>query len=188
MDLVRIEWPSGNVQELTDVAPNQMLTIKEAVHITPTSPSASLNGSVTLTRTSVAGATYQWQFDGVDLAGQTNRTLNLTNIVADQQGHYSVVASNADDAHYELRLSATSITTFTKITAGPLVTDLGMFWGAPGETTTATAIRTCSSRATTSGTTALYHNNGDGTFSSRHHRCLCATAESGVWGLGRLRQ
>ena len=26
VDLVRIEWPSGNVQELTDVAPDQMLT------------------------------------------------------------------------------------------------------------------------------------------------------------------
>jgi hypothetical protein len=37
----------------------QLLTITEVVRITPTNPSSSLNGSVTLTDFAVVGATYQ---------------------------------------------------------------------------------------------------------------------------------
>ena len=77
IDTVRIEWPSGNVQELSDVTPNQILTVKEAVQITPTNPSASLGGEVTLTN-QLAGI-YQWRFDGVDLAVDQKKP-KLTNL------------------------------------------------------------------------------------------------------------
>jgi enediyne biosynthesis protein E4 len=133
VDLVRIEWPSGNVQELQNVAPNRIITVTEATLITPAMPSASLNGSVTLTRSVVSGATYQWRLDGVDLVGQTNRILNLTNIVAGQEGRYSVVASNATTIvtnYVYLHVD----TQFTKITQGPIVNDLGKsFWPAWGD-------------------------------------------------------
>ncbi len=95
VDLLRIEWPSGNVQELTDQTPDRPLTVTEQGFVTPTRPSASLNGSVTLTRVAVSEATYQWRFNGADLAGQTDRILNLTNLIAEQEGRYSVVASSA---------------------------------------------------------------------------------------------
>jgi hypothetical protein len=90
-----------------------------------------LNGSVTLTRSAIAGS-YQWQFNGADLAGQTNRTLNLTNIVVGQQGHYSVVVSDATTMTTNFVYLYVD-TQFTKITEGPLVTDLGndgsLSWG-----------------------------------------------------------
>jgi len=38
---------------------------------------------------------YQWQFNGVDLAGATNRTLVLTNVQLNQAGRYVVTVSNA---------------------------------------------------------------------------------------------
>ena len=38
---------------------------------------------------------YQWQFNGVDLAGATNRTLVLTNVQLNQAGRYVVAVSNA---------------------------------------------------------------------------------------------
>ena len=44
VDRVLIEWPSGNVQELTDVAADQILTVTERAAITPVRPTASLNG------------------------------------------------------------------------------------------------------------------------------------------------
>jgi hypothetical protein len=164
VDLIRIEWPSGNVQELTDVAPNQMLTITETVKITPNNPSSSLNGSVTLTRTSAeAGASYQWQFNGLDLAGQTNRTLNLTNIVADQQGRYSVVASNATTATTNsvyLRVD----TQFAKITTGPLVTDLGCSGGIASADFDGNGYADLFVSRYKVGFSTLYLNQGDGTF------------------------
>ena len=123
-DLVRIEWPSGNVQELTDVSLDQQLTVTEPINITPANPSASLNGSVSLTRTAAVNATYQWQFKGVELTGQTNRNLSLANLLSSHQGDYSVVVTTAAQTvtnHVYLLVD----TTFTKITEGPLVTDLG---------------------------------------------------------------
>jgi hypothetical protein len=150
VDLVRIEWPSGNVQEFAGLTANRLVTITESLPITPTRPSASLNGSVTLTRAAVTGVTYQWQFEGADLAGQTNRTLGLTNIVAAQQGHYSVVASNATTLVTNFVYLFVD-TTFTKITTGPLATELGDSWVLPGQITTVTGISICSSPGTGQG-------------------------------------
>jgi len=132
VDLIRVEWPSGNVQELVNSYPDQVVTLREAAVIAPSRPSASLNASVTLTRTLVADATYQWCFDGAALAGQTSRTLNLTNIVAEQEGRYSVVVSNASTLvtnYVYLHVD----TQFTQITTGPVVDPrpepLGCAWG-----------------------------------------------------------
>ena len=38
MEVLRIEWPSGTMQELRDVAVNQILTVTEPVRLTPTAP------------------------------------------------------------------------------------------------------------------------------------------------------
>jgi hypothetical protein len=50
-DRVIIEWPSGNVQEWTEMAVDQIFSATEQVRVVPNRPSASLNGSVTLTAT-----------------------------------------------------------------------------------------------------------------------------------------
>lgn len=38
---------------------------------------------------------YQWQYDGQDLAGETNRNLSLTGVSADQLGKYRLVVANS---------------------------------------------------------------------------------------------
>ncbi len=165
VDLVRIEWPSGNVQELTDFSPNQMLTIKELVNITPTNPSLSLNGSVTLGRTpAVTGASYQWQFDGSDLPGQTNRTLQLTNIVASQQGRYGIIVTTASQIltnYVYLQVDPT----FTKITTGPLAIALGNSAGATWGDFDRDGYPDVFVSRYRVGLSTFYHNNRDGTFS-----------------------
>ncbi|MCZ7636663.1 MAG: FG-GAP-like repeat-containing protein [Verrucomicrobia bacterium] len=167
VDILRVEWPSGNVQELTDLAPNQLLTVTEQVRITPVRPSASLGGSVTLT--SQLNGTWQWYHDGEPLEGQTAKTLALSNIRATDAGRYSVVVDTASGTltnHVYLLVD----TQFTKITEGPLVTetgssafgswadfdndgypDLGVLREIPGSGVYLTF--------------AMYRNNRDGTFS-----------------------
>ncbi|MCZ7635923.1 MAG: ASPIC/UnbV domain-containing protein [Verrucomicrobia bacterium] len=83
-EVVRVEWPSGNVQELSDQAVDRITEDHRPDRIQPPRPSASLGGAVTLN--GLGTGTYQWQFNGVDLAGETKRTLTLTNLQAVQQG------------------------------------------------------------------------------------------------------
>ena len=163
VDLVRIEWPSGNVQELSDLSPDQVLKITEAVLITPAIPSSSLGGSVTLA--SAAGGAYQWQFNGVDLAGQTNRTLKLTNIQASQQGRYSVVVTSGDVTQTNYTYVHVD-TQFTKITTGPLVTDLGSCFGAAWGDFDGDGYADVFAWRYRVGLSTFYHNNRDGTFSA----------------------
>lgn len=48
VDVVRVEWPSGTVQELTNVAPKQFLTIREPSRLSPTPPSGGNGFYLTL--------------------------------------------------------------------------------------------------------------------------------------------
>jgi hypothetical protein len=166
VDLVRIEWPSGNVQELSTQSADRIVTVTEVVNITPTRPTASLNGSATLSRTALAGATYQWRLDGVDLVGQTNRILNLTNLTAEMAGRYSVVASNATTLVTNFVYLFVD-TQFTKITEGPPVTDLGSCdWEAVAGDYDGDGYEDIFVPRYKRGLTTLYHNNQNGTFTA----------------------
>ncbi|MHB1309865.1 MAG: FG-GAP-like repeat-containing protein, partial [Limisphaerales bacterium] len=70
-------------------------------------------------------STYQWRSDGVDLQGKTGSTLRLTNLVAADAGHYSVVVSNTAGIVTNFVYLHVD-TQFTKITTGPVVTDTGI--------------------------------------------------------------
>ena len=67
IDLVRIEWPSGIVQTLTNVAPRQFLTVEEHQESGPVAPpsftsaSRSTNGAVNLSVTGVPGRLYLFE-------------------------------------------------------------------------------------------------------------------------------
>ena len=37
---------------------------------------------------------YQWQFEGLPIAGATNSTFSLTNVLSEREGNYSVAVSN----------------------------------------------------------------------------------------------
>jgi hypothetical protein len=123
-DVVRVEWPSGNVQELTDVTPDQPLTVTEQVFITPVRPSSSLGGSVTLTSQRGGATAWQWYHDGVALDGETGRTLALSNITAADAGRYSIVAITATSTftnHVYLLVD----TQFTRISMGNTTSSMG---------------------------------------------------------------
>lgn len=118
---VRIEWPSGNVQTLTGVTVDQILTVTEPTFFQPVQPVATINGSVRITNTVVASAR-QWYFEGTPLADQTGRVLGLTKIQPSQSGRYTVVAQTAagpQTNHVYLRV----LTQFTKILEGDIVTE-----------------------------------------------------------------
>jgi hypothetical protein len=62
--------------------------------VTASLTSASAGATLTLSTPAVSGATYQWQYYGVNLAGATASTLNLRNVGAYQGGLYSVVVTS----------------------------------------------------------------------------------------------
>ena len=97
-ETVRVEWPSGMVDEFSQVSPNRYLTIKETVINLSASASDPWPGqSVTLhVTTPLPGASYQWRRDGQAIAGATGTTLELTNVSAADIGDYTVVATRWD--------------------------------------------------------------------------------------------
>ena len=77
-----------------------VLTFNEAPEITsqPTveqiiCSGSTANFSVTATGTGLA---YQWQKDGVDISGENNPSLSLSNVTTDESGDYTVVVSGTD--------------------------------------------------------------------------------------------
>jgi hypothetical protein len=79
-------------------SPPATLTVLEPPHIStpPASQTVLAAGTVTLSVTASGSAplSYQWQFNGTNLAGATNATLVLTNVQWAQAGSYDVVVSN----------------------------------------------------------------------------------------------
>ncbi|MBI3416172.1 MAG: VCBS repeat-containing protein [Verrucomicrobia bacterium] len=110
IDTVRIEWPSGIVQEMHNVAPKQFLTVTEAgVAIFPRLQNVQPGGTATFTaKTTFAGPLqYQWRHYGVDLPGQTNQILTLPNALTPDAGEYTVVVRDADGV--ELGVSSPAV-------------------------------------------------------------------------------
>jgi enediyne biosynthesis protein E4 len=127
VDLLRIQWPSGNVQEVGGVIPDRMVSLTEPIRINPLRPTASLNGSVTLTNVSI-GVSYQWFHDGTNLVGQTARTLTLSNLAAADAGLYSVAVGLGNGITLTNYTYLKVNSTFTKITEGPVVIDKANFF------------------------------------------------------------
>lgn len=62
----------------------------------PVSQAQLPGGAVTLAAEGegIGGLSYQWQFEGTNIAGATNSTLTLTNVQATNNGNYQVVVSD----------------------------------------------------------------------------------------------
>ena len=74
-----------------------------------------LDVTLTVQATGTPAPTYQWQKNGVNIAGATSPTLTLTNIQLSTAGTYRAIATNAGG-------SATSISTVFTVVAGPVIT------------------------------------------------------------------
>jgi hypothetical protein len=83
---------SGNVSgntKLTIVSP-------PSIAVQPTNNTVSPNGGVTLNVSATGGdLSYQWQFDGTNIAGGIGASLTITNVSAANIGVYTVIVSNA---------------------------------------------------------------------------------------------
>ena len=99
IDTVRIEWPSGIVQELYNLAPKQSLTITEPALTVPwcrraVLPGTSVTLSVTGQVTHALGS--QWQHNGADIPRQTNQMLVLASAVLTDAGQYRMAIQTSD--------------------------------------------------------------------------------------------
>ncbi len=87
----------ANLQgSITSRVASVLVVVPPAVVQAPASKSVSQGGSVTFTVVaSGTSPTYQWQFNGANMAGITNTSLTLTNLQASQSGNYRVKISNS---------------------------------------------------------------------------------------------
>ncbi len=100
VDSLRIEWPSGIVQEVANLAADQFLTVEEpaamvtvnATQVGRKSYEAAAGVAVALQApTACPGSSYQWQFQGQDLTGAQSATLDIASFQAGHIGPYSLV-------------------------------------------------------------------------------------------------
>ncbi|HEY3757318.1 MAG TPA: FG-GAP-like repeat-containing protein [Opitutaceae bacterium] len=117
-DQIRIEWPSGIVQTLANVAAKQILTVTEQLQTAP-----SFTGQP-VSQTMAAGATvvfsaaatgnpapaYQWNLNANPISGATSSTLVVADAGSANAGAYTCVATNsqgsATSAAAQLTLSS----------------------------------------------------------------------------------
>ena len=93
VNVVRVEWPGGVVEELRDVAPRQFLTVIEPeANITPARQEVQPGASVAFTANTTVSppVNYQWRLNGMELPGETNTTLVIMNAQAQHAGSYTV--------------------------------------------------------------------------------------------------
>jgi hypothetical protein len=103
--IVRIEWPSGIVQELNDIAVKRFITVTEpGAAIVPASQAVSpgFTACFAFTNNLPAPLLIQWRRNGVVLPNETNTVLVISNVQALHAGQYSVTATQPD-----LRLTVT---------------------------------------------------------------------------------
>jgi hypothetical protein len=115
-ELVRVEWPSGLVQQLTNVAARQFLTIVEpSASITPAvlNPPAGTTATFTLQTDFEPPLHWQWNLNGVALSGETNGELVITNLQREHAGNYTVSITNL--------LTGFAYTTPAASLGGPLI-------------------------------------------------------------------
>ena len=102
---------------IVEVPPNTAPMVTQQ----PRSQVTALGETVSFTSAAVGSALmfFQWRFHGIDLPGQTNTTLTLTNVNSSYSGAYSFLVSNAAGA------ATSSVATLTVRADGPLVINPG---------------------------------------------------------------
>lgn len=128
-DVVRVEWPSGRVQELTQVAARQLLTVQETDLTIHAPGTVAVRGSDFVLLAKGAGfvGNYQWFLNDLPVPGETNSTLALTNIMPAQAGRYAVglITSNGMARSTPLLLTVREPLAFDTATPGGVLVSNG---------------------------------------------------------------
>jgi hypothetical protein len=99
--VLRLEWPSGIVQELRNVPSKQFLTVTEpAVSIVPASLAMNRGETATLTVSAALSPSpqFQWFHHGRPIPGAITASLILSNIQANDVGDYAVRLEQTETA------------------------------------------------------------------------------------------
>lgn len=130
-ETVRIEWPSGQTDELKAVSADQFLTVTETggnlalrIRTNPRNQVAGLGEPATLyvTYTGAPPISLQWLRDGQPLKGETNKTLTFASVQRDLLGDYSVVLSGGGIS-LTSRVARLVLDPFTRVTGA--ISELG---------------------------------------------------------------
>ncbi len=125
---VRVSNTGGFVESAGAVLTvNPRAIVAPVIATQPVGQSAVVGGaaSFAVVATGDAPLTYQWQKDGVAIAGATNATLNLSNVTTASAGAYRVVVTNAGG-------SVTSVNAAFVVTAAPARPIAGTYFGTFG--------------------------------------------------------
>lgn len=109
---------------------------------------------------------YQWRRDGSPITGQTEDVLMIADVQLDDAGGYDVVIANLYGSITSRVAVLTVDPLFTRVWQGPHVEDLGSSGYGAWADYDADGYPDLSVSRYRLGTPAIYHNNGDGTFSS----------------------
>ncbi|HMJ64410.1 MAG TPA: FG-GAP-like repeat-containing protein, partial [Candidatus Binatia bacterium] len=107
---VRIEWPSRLIEEFTDVAVKQFLSVTEPVaSISPANQTVAPDSSVSLTfvTTLPPPLLFEWRRNGIILPDEINSVLTISNMQAVDAGQYSVTVTQPELRVTVLPLPAT---------------------------------------------------------------------------------
>lgn len=100
VEVLQIEWPSGEVQTLMNLPANSFQIITETgfprIISQPQSQAVYAGTNVTFTVVAAGPAplSFQWLRSGTNMSGQTSATLALNNVQPPDVGTYSVIVSN----------------------------------------------------------------------------------------------
>jgi len=165
------------------------------INVTPTTLSVSIGATATFRLTVVIGAqpfTYQWWFtnalgdnpiDGVANPSALRNILNLTNVQMSGAGGYYVVVTDANSLSTASGVATLGVDpTFTKVTTGRLVTDLGSSYAAAWGDFDGDGYPDVFVARYKLGLSTFYHNNRDGTFSATATAPSQTTTDA--WSMG----
>lgn len=92
VEVARVEWPSGIVQEMRNVSTKHFLTFVEAsASISPETQQVDAGGTAVFTLSTSLAPSFscQWRFNDAELPGETNLTLVISNMEVANAGKYS---------------------------------------------------------------------------------------------------